>query len=49
MGASKQAEMDEVHRINTQEYDEGGNPKYDNDELVEVIEEIQKKVEKDNG
>jgi len=51
MGASKQKMMDEIHRVATQEYDEDGNPKtvgYDNDELVEVIESLQKKVEKDD-
>ena len=68
MGASKQAMMDEIHRISTQEYDEDDRAKnddaafcakenydsdirrqYDNDELVEVIVDLQKKVEKDNG
>jgi predicted ATP-grasp superfamily ATP-dependent carboligase len=68
MGASKQAMMDEIHRISTQEYDEDDRAKnddaafcakenydsdmrrqYDNDELVEVIEDLQKKAEKDNG
>mgnify|MGYP003639948395 CR=1 FL=1 len=51
MGDSKQKMMDEIHRISTQEYDEDGNPKtvgYDNDELVEVILDLQKKAEKDN-
>ena len=51
MGASKQAMMDEVDRIGREEYDEDGNPKtvgYDNDELVEVILDLQKKAEKDN-
>ena len=67
MGASKQAMMDEIHRISTQEYDEDDRAKnddaafcakenydsdmrrqYDNDELVEVIEDLQKKAEKDN-
>ena len=68
MGASKQAMMDEIHRISTQEYDEDDRAKnddaafcakenydsdmrrqYDNDELVEVIEDLQKEAEKDNG
>ena len=68
MGASKQAMMDEIHRISTQEYDEDDRAKnddaafcakenydsdmrrqYDNDELVEVIVDLQKKAEKNNG
>jgi len=51
MSISKQMMMEEMERIEREEYDEDGNPKvkFDNDELVEVIQNLQKKVEKDNG
>ena len=56
MSISKQMMMMEMDRIEREEYDEDGNPKhplsrssFDNDELVEVIQNLQKKAEKDNG
>lgn len=67
MGISKQMQMEEMHRVSIEEYDEDGRAKnddaafcakenhdsdmrrqYDNDELVEVIEILQKKAENDN-
>jgi hypothetical protein len=40
MGISKQMQMEELDRIRREEYDP--NRKFDNDELVEVIENLQK-------
>jgi len=40
MGISKQMQMEELDRIKREEYDP--KRKFDNDELVEVIENLQK-------
>jgi len=43
MGISKQMQMEELDRIKREEYDP--KRKFDNDELVEVIENLQKEAE----
>ena len=55
MGISKQMQMEEMHRVSIEEYDEDGNPKnagFDIAELVECTEWLRnnklKKVENDN-
>jgi hypothetical protein len=43
MGISKQMQMEELNLIRREEYDP--KRKFDNDELVEVIENLQKEAE----
>ena len=50
MGVSKQMQIEEMDRISREEYDEDGNPKepeFINEELIEVIEALQKKYNKE--
>ena len=50
MGISKQMQLEEMDRISREEYDEDGNPKklqFINEELIEVIEGLQKKYNKE--
>ena len=50
MGVSKKMQLEEMDRVSREEYDEDGNPKeteFLNDELVEVIEGLQKKYNKE--
>jgi|TARA_R100000951_G_scaffold116087_1_gene126476 hypothetical protein len=50
MGVSKQMQIEEMDRISREEYDEDGNPKeqeFVNEELIEVIEGLQKKYNKE--